>query len=107
MVEQENDQYLDDKWLIANYRLIGFSKNKEQIVGRIKRLDLPYVQGPQYWEGNLVVMEKDLISTEKPPIREPGTNGNHAHVCQAVNDSYSANNPRNPGLNGKCTLLGD
>ena len=32
-----------------------FSKAREQIVGRVKGSESPYVQGPQYSEGDLAV----------------------------------------------------
>ena len=44
---QEDDPELDDAWLTADEQLTQFSKAREQILGRIKGSESPYVQGPQ------------------------------------------------------------
>ena len=36
MLDQEDDPELDDEWLTANEELTRFSKDREQIVGRVK-----------------------------------------------------------------------
>ena len=55
MLEQENDPDLDGRWLNVNYRLIHFSNYIDQIVGRVKGSESPYVQGTQYYEEYLVI----------------------------------------------------
>ena len=57
MFYQENSD-LDDGWLNPHDLLRSFSKYREWVVGRIKGADLPSVQGPQYFEENLVVSER-------------------------------------------------
>ena len=84
MLNQEDYTELDDEWLTADEQLIRFSKAREQIVGRVKGSELPYVQGPQYYEEDLVVMDRVPIRTERPSVREPGTNGNHATIGQST-----------------------
>ena len=42
-------------------------------------------------EEDLVVRERVPSRTDGPSVREPGTNGNHAPIGQAQNDSSSAN----------------
>ena len=46
MLDQEDDPELDEEWLTADEQLKRFSKAREQIVGRAKGKELPYVQGP-------------------------------------------------------------
>ena len=89
MLDQEDDPELDDDWLTADERLTCFSKAREKIVGRVKGSESPYVQGPQYYEKDLVVRDRFPIRTERPPVRETVTNGNHAPIVQAQNDGYS------------------
>ena len=57
MLYQENSD-LDDVWLNAHDLLTSFSKYREWVVGRTKGAESPYVQGPQYFEENLVVSER-------------------------------------------------
>ena len=45
---------------------------------------------------DIVVRERFLIRTESPSVRVPGTNGNHAPIGQAQNDSSSANSQEIP-----------
>ena len=45
---------------------------------------------------DLVVRYRVSSRTERPPVREPGTNGNHAPIGKAQNDSYSANSQEIP-----------
>ena len=47
MLDQEDDPYLDDKWLTSDECLTRFSKAIEKIVGRIKGSESPSVKGPQ------------------------------------------------------------
>ena len=70
---QEDDQELDEEWLTAYEQLINFSKSRENIVGRVKGSELPYVQGPQYSKEDLVVRESVPSRTERPSVREPST----------------------------------
>ena len=50
MLDQEDDQELDDELLTADEQLTHFSTARNQIVGRVKRTESRYVQGPQYYE---------------------------------------------------------
>ena len=83
MLDQEDDPELDDEWLTANEQLTHFSKAREQIVWRVKGSESSSVQGPQSSEEDLVVRDRVPIRTERPSVREPGTNGNHAPIGQA------------------------
>ena len=47
-------------------------------------------------EEALVVRERVPIRTERPSVREPGTNGNHALIAQSQNDGSSANRQEIP-----------
>ena len=47
MLDQEDDPDLDGEWLADNERLTCFSKAIELVVGRVKELDSPSVQGSQ------------------------------------------------------------
>ena len=82
---------LYDEWFTPNDPLTRFRKARELIVGRVRRAEFSYAQGTQYSEEYLVVRERGPISTEKPPVREPGTDWNHPPVFQAHNDGSSAN----------------
>ena len=55
MLYQEDDLELYDEWLTANDQLTRFSKDREKIVGRVKVTESPSVQGPQFFEKDLVV----------------------------------------------------
>ena len=57
----------------------------------VKRADFPYVQGSQSSEEEVVVRDRVLNRTERPSVREPGINGNHAPICQAWNNGSSDN----------------
>ena len=46
MLDQEDDLDLDDEWLTADEQLTRSIKSGEKIVGRVKRSESPYVQGP-------------------------------------------------------------
>ena len=83
MLEQEDDPELDGEWLTAHEQLTRFSKAREQNVGRVKVTESPSFQGPQSSEEDLVVSERVSNRTERPSVREPGTNGNHAPIGQA------------------------
>ena len=63
MLDQEDDPELDDEWLTANEQLTRFSKAREKIVGRVKGIESPSVQGPQSYEEYLVVRERVPIRT--------------------------------------------
>ena len=83
MLYQEDDPELYDEWLTANEQLTHFNKAREQIVQRVKGTEFQYVQGLQYSEEDLVLRERVPRRTEMPPVRETGTNGNHAPIGQA------------------------
>ena len=80
MLDQEYYPEFDDEWLNTNEQLAYFSKSREQIMGRSKGSEFPSVQGPQSSEEDLVVRERVPSRTERPSVREPGTNGNHATI---------------------------
>ena len=82
MLDQEDDPELDDEWLTADEQFTRFSKAREQIVGRFKGTELQSVQRPQSSEEGLVVREMVPSRTERPSVREPGTNGKHAPIGQ-------------------------
>ena len=89
MVDQEDDPDLDDEWLNANKKLTRFRKSREKSLGRVKGLESPYVKGSQSSEEELVVKDRVTRRTGRPPVREPGTNGNHAPIGQEQNGSSS------------------
>ena len=97
MLDQEEYPELDDEWLTSDERLTRLRKNREQIVGRVKGVESPSVQGPQYYEEDLVVRDGVKIRTERPPVRELVTDRNHAPIGQAQNDGSSSNSQRRPG----------
>ena len=82
---------MDVEWLTSDERLSRFSKDRYQIVGRVKGRELPSVQGIQYSEEDIVVRERVPIRTKRPSVIEPGTDGNHAPIGKENNDGYSAN----------------
>ena len=85
-------------------QLTCFRKVREQIVGRFKVTELPYVQGPQSYEEDLVLMYRVSSRTEKTSVREPGTYGNHAPIGQAQNGGSSANIQEIPvSMDNVCT----
>ena len=96
MLDQEDDPELDDDWLTADEHLTHLIKYREKIIGRFKGTESPSVQGPQYSEEDLVVRERVPIRTERPPVREPGTNGNYAPIGQAQKYGSSANRQEIP-----------
>ena len=55
MLDQEDDPEFDDEWLTADEQLARFSKAREQIVWRVKGIELPSVQGTQSYEEYLLV----------------------------------------------------
>ena len=91
MLDQEYDPELDYEGLTTNEKLTRFSKDRHQILGRVKELESPYVQGPQSSEEDPVLRDRVPKRTERPSVREPGTNGNHAPIVQAHNYGYSDN----------------
>ena len=66
-------------------------KYRDQIVGRVKGVYFPSIQGTQSSEEDLVVRERVTRSTERLSVREPGTNGNHAPFGKEHNDGSIAN----------------
>ena len=91
VLDQEDDPELDDELLTDDERLSRFRKAREHIVGRVKVIESPSAQGTQSSEEDLVVRERVSRRNERPSVREPGTNGNHAPIGQAHNGGYSAN----------------
>ena len=91
MVDQEYYPELDDELLTANERLTCFSKAIERILGKVKEVYSSYVQGHQYFDKYLVVSERVPIRTDRPSVREPRTDGNHAPIGQSQNDGSSDN----------------
>ena len=77
-------------------RTTRFSKAREQIVGRVKRTESPYVQVHQYYEEYLVLREMVPSRTERPSVKEHRTNGNHEPIGQAQNSGSSANRQEIP-----------
>ena len=77
--------------MTANDQLTSFSIAREKIVGRVKGSESPSFQVTQSYEEDLIVREKVPSRTERPSVREPGTNGKNAPICQAHNDGSSAN----------------
>ena len=77
--------------MTANEQLTRFRTSREKIVGRVKGTESPSVQGPQSSEEDLVVRERVTRRTERPSVREPGNNSNHAPIDQLQNDGSSAN----------------
>ena len=61
MLDQENNPELDDIWLTDDECLIRFIKSRYRIVGRVKGPGSPYVQGPRYYEEDLVVWERNHL----------------------------------------------
>ena len=48
MFDQEDDSELnDDEWLTEDERLTRFRKARDKILGRVKVVESPYVQGYQ------------------------------------------------------------
>ena len=66
MLDQEDDPELDNERLTADEQLTRLSKDREQIVGRVKVIELPSVQVPQSSEEDLVVRERVPSRTEIP-----------------------------------------
>ena len=89
MLYQEYDTELDDEWLTADEKLTRFRKAREKIVGRVKVSESPSVKGPQSSEEDILVRERVPIRTERPSVREPVTNGNHAPIGKAHNNGSS------------------
>ena len=83
ILDQEYDPDLNDEWLTADEWLTRSRKTREQILGRVKRAEFTSVQGPQSSEGDLIVREGVPSSTERPSVREPGTDVKHAPIGQA------------------------
>ena len=55
MLYQEYYKELDDEWFTTNERLTRFRKTRENILGRFKGAESPYLQGSQYSEEDLVL----------------------------------------------------
>ena len=96
MLDQEYDLELGDEWLTANERLTRLSKAIEKNLGRVKVLYLPSIQGTQSSEEDLVIRERFTSRTERPSVREPGTNGNHTPIGKAQNGGSSDNSQEIP-----------
>ena len=63
MLDQEDDPELDDEWLPSDKQLTRLSKDREEIIGRVKGSESPYVQGPQFSAEDLVVRARFPSST--------------------------------------------
>ena len=87
---------MDDEWLTADEQLTHFSKARERILSRIKVSELPYIQGPQSSEEELVVRERFTSIAYSPSVREPVTNGNDAPVGQLQKNGSSDNSQEMP-----------
>ena len=85
--------------MTTNEKLTRFRKSGEKIVEMVKGSELPSVQGTQYYEEYLVLRERVPRRTDRPSVRELGTNGNHATIVQLYNNG-SSDSQINPGLNG-------
>ena len=77
---------MDIKWLTANDFLACYIKSRARILGRFKGAGSTSIQGPHYYEGEIVVLEKVPSSTERPSVRELRTNGNREPIYQVRND---------------------
>ena len=55
MLDQEDDPELDDWWLTDDEQLTCFRKSREQMIGRVKVSESPYVQGTQSSEEDLLL----------------------------------------------------
>ena len=71
------------------------------------REDFPCEAFRRETEEDLVVRERVPIRTERPSVREPGTNGNHAPIGQSQNNGSSDNIQRNTVINEECVSRGD
>ena len=91
MLYQDDDTELYGEWLTDNGRLTHFRKSRDRIVVRFKVEESTSVQGPQYYEEDLVVRERALSRTCRPSVIEPITYENHAPVGQSQNNGYSDN----------------
>ena len=69
MLDQEDDPELYDEWLTDDEQLTHFRKAREKIVGRVKGTELSSVQGPQYYEEDLVVRERVPSRSEIKSVR--------------------------------------
>ena len=96
MLDQEDDPELDDEWLTTDEQLTRFRKAREQIVGRVKGMDSPSIQGPQSSDEDLFVRVRVPRKTEIPSVRVSGTNGKHALFGQEQNGGSSANSQEIP-----------
>ena len=68
-----------------------FSKYRQKTLWSVKRVELPYFQGTQSSEEDLVVRDRVLRINERIPVREPVTDGKHAPIGQAQNNGSSDN----------------
>ena len=69
--------------MTVDEQLTHFSNDRDTILGRVKGSEPPSVQRTQYYEEYLVVRKRVPSSTERPSVREPGTNGYHLPIGQA------------------------
>ena len=61
----------------------------------VKGSESPSVQGNQSYEEDLVVRDRVSSRTDRPSVRKPVTNGNHAPIGQAQNN-VSSDSKKNP-----------
>ena len=64
--------------MTTDEQLTRFEKAREKIVGRVKGLESQSVQVTQSSEEDLVVRERVPSRAERPSVRVPGNDGNHA-----------------------------
>ena len=77
MLDQEDYTELYQQWFNYENR---FKKNINQIVGRVKVVETPYIKGNQYSEEYLVVWDRVPSITQRPSVIDPGTNRSHVTV---------------------------
>ena len=82
--------------MTANDQLTRFSKARKKILGVVKGEESSCVQIPQSSDEDLVVKERFPRSTQRLPVREPDTDGNHAPIGQAQNYGTSSNSQEIP-----------
>ena len=69
MLYKEDDPEFDDEGLTDDEQLTRFRKTREQIIGRVKGIELPSFQGTQSSEEDLVVRERVPSTTESSSVR--------------------------------------
>ena len=65
---------MDGEWFAYDDQLTCFRKSRESILVQIKRSGTPSIQGPQYYEEDLVFRERVTSSTDTTSVIDTGTN---------------------------------